>query len=182
MAGLPKQCSGCNDAVMADVTLVGVLIGGIPSLLVALVGVGGVIYTQRRADERQDRIALDNRRFERDARVLDARRAAGAELTAALWQLAAHSIDVVPEGGEFSDLNPAETAAAYRAQSVAVMVLDAEGRKAAKAAFESVVAFVGDYSEEKWDAISAAEDELIATINGEPKADRSGPAGAKPAS
>jgi hypothetical protein len=153
---------------MPDVTLGSALISGIPSMLVALVGVVGVIYTQRRADARQDRIAMANRQFEREARVLDARQQAGAELVTAVWQLAAHSIDVVLPGGKFSDLDPAETAAAYRAASMAQMVLDPAGREAAGAVFDALVAWVGDYSEEKWKAISDAEDKLIAVINGEP--------------
>ncbi|BBX62807.1 hypothetical protein MSAS_19810 [Mycobacterium saskatchewanense] len=152
---------------MTDVTLASALISGIPSMLVALVGVGGVIYTQRQADARQDRIAAASREFEREARTLDKRREAAAELTTAVWQLAAHSRDVVPEGGEFADLEPRETAAVYRAHSIALMVLDAKGRAAAQALFDTLVTFVGDFSEKQWEAISDAEDTLIAVINGE---------------
>jgi hypothetical protein len=152
---------------MTDITVAGALIGGIPSLVVAVMGIGGVLLTQKRADDRQDRIAAANRQFDRETRFLDTRREAGAELTTAVWQLAAHSRDVVPDGGEFSDLEPAETAAAYRAQSVALIVLDLAGREAATALFEALVAFVGDFSAEKWEAISDSENVLIATVNGE---------------
>ncbi|QYL28386.1 hypothetical protein TM48_02706 [Mycobacterium shottsii] len=86
---------------MADVTLVGVLISGIPSLIVALVGVGGVVYTQRRADARQDRIAAANREFERQARTLDRQRELGAEFVSAVWLLASESRDIVDDGADY---------------------------------------------------------------------------------
>ena len=168
-------CRVCDDAQMADVTLVNTLLAGIPSMLVALLGIGGVIYTQKRADERQDRIAETNRRLEHEARVLDARRQAGAELVTAAWQLAAHSRDVVPEGAGFGDLEPAETAAIYRAHSVMGMLLPAADRPAASAVVEAVIAFVGDFTQEKWDGIEEAELALAAVINREQSATASTP-------
>ncbi|OBA86763.1 hypothetical protein A5642_22040 [Mycolicibacterium mucogenicum] len=160
---------------MADVTLVNTLLAGIPSMVVAVVGVVGVIYTQKRADARQDRIAEISRRLEHEARVLDAQRQAGAELVTAAWQLAAHSRDVVPEGAGFDDLEPAETAAIYRAHSVMGMLLRPADRPAASAVVAAVIAFVGDFSQEKWDGIEEAELALIAVINREPSTAASRP-------
>jgi len=153
---------------MTDVTVAGALISGIPSMLVALVGVGGVIYTQRRADARQDRIAASNRQFERQSRVLDKRRELGAEFVSAVWLLADESRDLIPDSAGYADLKPDETASVRRALSTVCMVLDPAGRKAAEAVFEALLAYVGDFTQQKWDAISDAEDVSIATVNGEP--------------
>ncbi|OBK16771.1 hypothetical protein A5636_24660 [Mycobacterium asiaticum] len=149
-------------------TLASVLIGGIPALLVALVGVGGVVYTQRRADARQDRIAAANREFEHQARVLDRRRELGAEFVSAVWMLATESRDQVPDGADYSDLLPSETADVRRTLSTVCMVLDQEGRKAAEQVFNALLAHVGVFTQETWDAIGAAEDALIDVINGAP--------------
>lgn len=118
-----------------------------------------------------------NRQFERETRVLDARQQAGAELVTQVWRLAAHSIDVVPKGGEFADLEPSETAAIYGAYSVAAMVLGADGRDAAKALFEALERWVGDFSAEMWEAMAEAEHVLIAVINGESAPVRGGDTG-----
>ncbi|BBX58329.1 hypothetical protein MSHO_36740 [Mycobacterium shottsii] len=67
----------------------------------ALVGVGGVVYTQRRADARQDRIAAANREFERQARTLDRQRELGAEFVSAVWLLASESRDIVDDGADY---------------------------------------------------------------------------------
>jgi hypothetical protein len=161
-------CAVWDDSFMTDVTFAGALISSIPSMLVALVGVGGVIYTQRRADARQDRIAASNREFERESRVLDKRRELGAEFISAVWLLAAESHDLLPDGAGYANLTPDETAGVRRALSTVCMVLDPAGRKAAEAVFEALLAFVGDFTQQKWDAIGDAENALIATINGDP--------------
>jgi hypothetical protein len=153
---------------MADITVADALISGIPSLLVALVGILGVIYTQKRADARQERIAAENRKFERQSRVLDKRRELGAEFVSAVWELAMESIDAVPEGAGYADLTPDETASVRRALSTLCMVLDPAGRKAAEAVFEALLAHVGEFTQHTWDVIGDAEDRLIAVINREP--------------
>ncbi|MGV0748053.1 hypothetical protein [Mycolicibacter minnesotensis] len=162
---------------MADVTLANTLLAGIPSMIVAVVGVGGVIYTQRRADARQDRIAAANRHFDRESRLLDTKRELAAEFVAAAWLLASAARDFILDDGDYSDLTPKETATVRRTLSQAAMVLDPAGRKAIEAVFEALLAYVGDWSQEKWDAISEAEDKLIAVINGEasPREDGAGP-------
>lgn len=153
------------------------LLSSIPSLLVALVGVVGVIYTQRRADARQDRIAAANREFERQSRVVDKRRELGAEFVSAVWALATESIDLVPEGADYSDLRAEEIAAVRRTLSTLCMVLDPAGRKAAEGVFEALLAHVGKFTQQTWDAIGDAEDQLIAVINAEPPPVKGGGAG-----
>lgn len=150
---------------MDDVTLASVLIGGIPALIVALVGVGGVVYTQRRADARQDRIAAANREFEHQARVLDRRRELGAEFVSAVWLLATESRELVPDGAGYSNLKPSEIAEVRRTLSTVCMVLDREGREAADQVFGALLAHVGVFTQETWDAIGAAEEALIDVIN-----------------
>ncbi|BBZ05989.1 hypothetical protein MDOR_01580 [Mycolicibacterium doricum] len=152
---------------MPDVTLAGVLIGGIPSLLVALVGVGGVIYTQRRADARQDGIAKANREFERESRLLDLRRKLGAEFLSAVWVLGGESRDAIPDGADYSDLTQEETREVNRTLSALRMALDPAGRKAVQAVFDALLAHVGTFTQETWDAIGEAENGLIAAINRE---------------
>jgi hypothetical protein len=161
----------CNDSHVPDVTLAGVLIGGIPSLIVALVGIGGVVYTQRRADARQDRIAAANRRFERQSRTLDRRRELGAEFVSAVWLLASESRDLVPDGAGYSDLKPVETAEVRRTLSTVCMVLDRDGREAAERVFDALLEYVGTFTQETWDAIGTAEDALVEVINEESRDD-----------
>ncbi|KUI13450.1 hypothetical protein AU191_16810 [Mycolicibacterium acapulense] len=155
---------------MADITVADALISGIPSLLVALVGIAGVIYTQKRADQRQERIAKENRKFERQSRVVDKRRELGAEFVAAVWALATESVDAVPGGASYADLTPDETAPVRRTLSTLCMVLDPAGRKAAEAVFEALLSHIGVFTQQTWDAIGDAEDKLIAVINDEPQA------------
>ncbi|CAA0096097.1 Uncharacterised protein [Mycolicibacterium vanbaalenii] len=152
---------------MPDVTLAGVLIGGIPSLIVALVGVGGIVYTQRRADQRQERTSA----IERQSRVVDKRRELGAEFLTAVWQLAAQSRDAVPDGADYSDLTQEETADVTRTYSTLRMTLDPKGRETQQAVFDALLAHVGTFKEETWEAIGKAEDALIEVINDESRAD-----------
>ncbi|WP_145013217.1 hypothetical protein [Mycobacterium marseillense] len=152
---------------MADGTVIAAAVTGASSMVVAIVGIGSVLLTQKRADARQGRIATANREFERDSRLIDKRRELGAEFVSAIWLLAAESIDAVPEGAQFGDLTPDETAAVRRTLSTLCMVLDPAGRKAAEAVFEALVAHVGTFTQESWDAIGDAEDGLIAAINDE---------------
>lgn len=51
------------------------------------------------------------------------------------------------------------------------MVLDPPGRKAAEAVFEALLAYVGVFTQDAWDSISAAEDALIEVINNETRDD-----------
>ena len=157
----------CDDSNVPEVTLAGVLIGGIPSLIVALVGVGGVVYTQRRADARQDRIATANREFERESRTVDRRRELGAEFVSAVWLLATESRDLVPDGADYSDLESSEIADVRRTLSTVCMVLDKAGRETAERVFQALLEHVGTFTQETWDAIGAAEDALIDVINDE---------------
>ncbi|MEU9805599.1 hypothetical protein [Mycobacterium sp. NPDC050853] len=150
---------------MADVTVASALITGIPAMLTAIVGVGGVLLTQKRADARQERIATSNREFERETKLVERRREAGADLLIAVWALASRSIDLVPEGAGFKDLTPEEIAPVHRAISMVRMVCDEPGRKAADAVFESLIAHVGVFTQESWEAIGTAEDALVAAIN-----------------
>ena len=80
-----------------------------------------------------------------------------------MWLLAAESRDLVPDGAGYADLKPDETASVRRALSTVCIVLDPAGRKAAEAVFEALLAFVGDFTQQKWDALGDAEDVLIAT-------------------
>lgn len=153
---------------MPDVTLTNVLLSGIPSLLVALVGVVGVVYTQRRADARQDRIAAANREFERQSWVLDKRRELAADCVTAVWLLGAMGRDVIPDGADFSDLTQDETAGVTRTLSALRIALDPAGRAAAQAVLDALLAHVGTFTQQTWDAIGDAEDQLIAVINREP--------------
>jgi hypothetical protein len=152
---------------MAGVGIADALIAGIPSMVVAVVGVVGIVITQARADGRQDRIAAAGRQYERAARTLDQRREAGAELMAAVIGLARHSRDVVLDGGNYSDLEPGETADVDRALSKVLMVCDATGRRAATALMDALIAWVGDFSDKTWDGLDAAEDRFVEAINGE---------------
>ena len=136
-------------------------------MLVALVGVGGVIYTQRRADARQDRVAAANRVFERQARVVDKRRELASEFVTAVWLLGAASRDAIPDGADYSDLNLDETADVTRTLSALRLVLDPAGREAAQGVFDALLAHVGTFTQRSWDAIGEAEDKLIAEINEE---------------
>jgi hypothetical protein len=74
----------------------------------------------------------------------------------------------IPDGAGYADLKPDETASVRHGLSTVCMVLDPAGRKAADAVFEALLAFVGDFTQQKRDAIGDAEDVLISTINGEP--------------
>ncbi|WP_139830701.1 hypothetical protein [Mycobacterium paraense] len=152
---------------MAGVGVADALIAGIPSMVVAVVGVVGIVITQARADARQDRIAAAGRQFERAARTLDQRREAGAELMAAVLALARHSRDVVGDGGDYSDLEPGETADVDRALSRVLMVCDSTGRRAATALMDALIAWVGAFSDETWHGIDVAEDNFVEAINGE---------------
>jgi hypothetical protein len=151
---------------MADATVVASVIASVTSMVVAVVSIWGILLTQKRADARQDRIAAANREFERQSRDVDKRRELGAEFVSAVWLLAAASRDLVTDGASYADLTPDETASVRRALSTVCMVLDPAGRKSAEGVFEALLAVIGDYTQEKWDAIGDAEDELIAVING----------------
>ena len=111
--------------------------------------------------------AASSRQFEQQSSAIDKRRELGAEFISAVWQLAAKSRDLIPDGATYADLTADETFFVRRALSTVCMVLDPAGRKAAEAVFEALLAFVGDFTQQKWDAIGDAEDVLIATVNSE---------------
>jgi hypothetical protein len=61
--------------------------------------------------------------------------------------------------------NASETADVDRAFSMVLMVCDAESRKAALALLQSLIAYVGNYSREKFEAISIATEEFVTAVN-----------------
>jgi hypothetical protein len=145
-----------------------VLITSGSTVLVALIGIVGILLTQSRADGRQERIAAADREFERASEVGDKRREAAVEFLAAVWDTARRSRDVLPDGSDYSDL-PTEMSSQIDKTSAKVAVLGGPAtRDAAVAMMKTLVDFVGDFSQERWDALDKAEDVLVAAVNDEP--------------
>ena len=152
-----------------------VVVAGLFPLLVAVVGIVGVLITQARADARQERIAGAARAEERDADALDRRREAGAELMATVWEVARVSRDVLIESSTYADLNSDELKELDRAMAKTQMLCDPAGRKAATALQDSLIAFINDPTDDNWQAIGDVEDRFIETINREQSAEHPAP-------
>lgn len=130
---------------------------GVP-LVVALLGMLGIIFTQWRADRRQDKANLDMYEQQRRIAITAQQRDAAAELISAVWELARVAVDVLPDdGGDWTDLEPGEVVRLEEAQARMYVLADERLEAATDTLIESLRAFVGNRDQKNWDAIAVAQ-------------------------
>lgn len=144
-----------------------VLVSGLPTVLVAILGLVGILITQARADWRQERIAASGRQFQRDGDLLDKRRIAGAEFLVAVRALSLYSRSVLPDRSDASDLTPVERADLDRTYSQVLMVCDPVSRAAATELVRTLYDWIESFSDADWEALDKLEDRFVEAVNGE---------------
>jgi hypothetical protein len=140
-----------------------VLLGGIPSVLVAIVGLVGVRLTQASADERQYRIAREARDVQQYSEEQKSRVEAGSSLVSAVLDLAQRRRVVLSEAPtqerDYSEVTADDRVEVDIALAHVLMVCDEDARKAARKLVEALDRYPATgFSAGGWSAVEDAVD------------------------
>jgi hypothetical protein len=138
------------------------LLAGIPSLLVAVVGILGVLITQAKADGREARIAAAARESDRATRGIDQQREVAADFMALILVIAWHARKL-PKGSFWLDAfdDPKELT---RAVSRIAVICDAKVLAAAESMIDAHQAMIESPSNEGRKAVEESEDAFLAAV------------------
>jgi len=157
----------CLDRPMTSKELLSVAVAGVPSLLVAIVGIVGVIVTQARADARARALAMDIRASESRERLGDLLREAVVEFTTAIWVTARVAREELGNGADTGHLEAAEMESIERAQSKVAILGTSGVRDAAADVIDAFHKWVETFDQHSWDGLDVAVDKFIETARSE---------------
>ncbi|WP_157664951.1 hypothetical protein [Prescottella equi] len=136
-------------------------VAGMPSLVVAVIGVGGVLFTQVRADARERALANAARDHADLTQASSLVREASIEFMSALWSTTRLAREVLNDDADAGHLNADEMEPLTRAYSALQILAGAELRKAADGAMDAFFAWVEAFDEGAWENLDHATDLVV---------------------